>query len=198
MSPLYPSAPPGTTPERARASRPTARRSLVANADNNTVAVVDIEQPGRSEVEGFIPTGWYPTAVLFDRDGQRLFVLSGKGLIGAGQPARPAAGQPGRRRPVHGQHAAGRAVGDRPSRTRRRSRRYTDARRTSCRAYTDATKLTPARRAGGLADPAPVGDPSPIKHVIYIIKENRTYDQVLGDMRAGQRRPDAVASSARR
>ena len=43
------------------------------------------------------------------------------------------------------------------------------------------------------AIPTKVGDPSPIKHVIYIIKENRTYDQVFGDMpAAGQRRPDAV------
>ena len=61
----------------------------VANADNNTIAMIDIEQPGRSEVEGFIPTGWYPTSVLFDHTGRRLFVLSGKGLTGQANPRGP-------------------------------------------------------------------------------------------------------------
>ena len=52
-------------------------------------APVVAAQPGRSEVEGFIPTGWYPTSVLFDHTGRRLFVLSGKGLIGQANPRGP-------------------------------------------------------------------------------------------------------------
>ena len=63
----------------------------VANADNNTVALVDIKTVNDSEVEGFIPTGWYPTGVLFSPDGRRLFVLNGKGFTGQANPRGPQA-----------------------------------------------------------------------------------------------------------
>ena len=53
---------------------------LVANADNNNVAMVDIRKPGASRVAGWIPVGWYPTSVLYSPDGGRVFVLDGKGL----------------------------------------------------------------------------------------------------------------------
>ena len=63
----------------------------MADADNNTVAVVNVEKPGQSQVEGFIPAGWYPTAAMFSRDGSRIFVLSGKGLCVESQSARQSA-----------------------------------------------------------------------------------------------------------
>src|SRR5919201_216576 len=56
---LFPNAPPGSTPNSVSLS-PDDKRLLVANADNNTVAVVDVSKAGASQVEGFIPTGWYP------------------------------------------------------------------------------------------------------------------------------------------
>ncbi len=71
-------APVGSTPNGVSLS-PDGRTLLIANADNNTVTVVDVSKPGWSQVEGFVPAGWYPTAVLFDRDGSRFFVLDGKG-----------------------------------------------------------------------------------------------------------------------
>src|SRR5262249_44630824 len=64
---LSPQAPPGATPNHVSLSRDGARL-LVANADNNTVAVVNVSTPWRSEVEGFVPTGWYPTAAMFSAD----------------------------------------------------------------------------------------------------------------------------------
>src|SRR5262245_50288341 len=79
---LYPKAPPGTTPN-ALALSPDGKTLLVANADNNTVAVVDVAKPAASRVRGFVPTGWYPTAVTLDKDGRRIFVLTGKGLAGS-------------------------------------------------------------------------------------------------------------------
>jgi YVTN family beta-propeller protein len=82
---LFPESPPGSTPNHVSLS-PDETRLLVANADNNTVAVVDVAKPGSSEVEGFIPTGWYPTAAMFSRDGSRVFVLSGKGLTSSPNP----------------------------------------------------------------------------------------------------------------
>src|SRR5207249_4454232 len=82
---MFPSAPPGSTPNHVSLS-PDDKRLLVANADNNTVAVVDVSKPGASEVEGFIPTGHYPTASMFSRDGRQIFMLSGKGLSSAANP----------------------------------------------------------------------------------------------------------------
>ena len=82
---LFPNSPPGSTPNGLGLS-PDGTRLLVANADNNTVAVVDVREPGRSVVEGFIPTGWYPTAAQFSRDGKRIYVLSGKGLTSLANP----------------------------------------------------------------------------------------------------------------
>ena len=91
---LFPNAPPGSTPN-ALALSPDGATLLVANADNNTVAVVDVSMPGESHVRGFIPTGWYPTGVTFDRDGRRIFVLNGKGLSPTANPRGPAPGMRG-------------------------------------------------------------------------------------------------------
>ncbi len=88
---LSPKAPPGSTPN-AVAISGDGRRLLVANADNNTVAAVDVSKRGQSRVEGFVPTGWYPTGAAFDRDDSRIFVLSGKGLASQANPRGP---QPG-------------------------------------------------------------------------------------------------------
>src|SRR5207244_2257933 len=82
---LFPNAPPGSTPNGVSLSS-DEKRLLVANADNNTVAVVDVEKPGNSQVDGFIPTGWYPTGAMFSRDDARIFVLSGKGLTSTPNP----------------------------------------------------------------------------------------------------------------
>src|SRR6476620_6584773 len=91
---LYPNSPAGTTPN-ALALSPDGATLVVANADNNTVAVVDVKKPGASEVKGFIPTGWYPTSVTFTREGDRLLILSGKGLTSGPNPRGPAPGDRG-------------------------------------------------------------------------------------------------------
>src|SRR5262249_58109258 len=90
---LYPKAPNGSTPN-ALGLSPDGRRLLVANADNNTVAMVDVSKPGASRVIGFVPTGWYPTAAQFTRDGKRLLILSGKGLTSQPNPRGPQPGIP--------------------------------------------------------------------------------------------------------
>ena len=82
---LFPNVPPGATPNGLGLS-PDGNRLLVANADTNSVAMVDVSNPDRSTVAGFIPTGWYPTAAQFSRDGSRIYVLSGKGLISQSNP----------------------------------------------------------------------------------------------------------------
>src|SRR5581483_4539724 len=75
---LFPNSPPGSTPNALVLSR-DGRTLYAANADNNTLAVVDISRPGHSVPRGFIPTGWYPTAVALTHDNTRLVVANGKG-----------------------------------------------------------------------------------------------------------------------
>jgi len=183
----FPDAPPGTTPN-ALALSPDGETLAVANADNNTVAIVDVGRAGRSEVEGFIPTGWYPTGLLFDKSGRRLFVLSGKGLTGQANPRGPSAVSPAADGQFAGQLLQGAiSVVDVPDAAALKA--YT-ARVVSLSAYTDARKLAPGGAPLDSPVPAKVGSPSPIKHVFYVIRENRTYDQILGDMDGGNGDPN--------
>src|SRR5205823_9455305 len=83
---LFPAAPGSSTPNSVALS-PDGQRLLVSLADDNAVAVVDVSNSVRSNVEGFIPTGWYPTGAIFSRDGKQMFVLSGQGLGSAANPS---------------------------------------------------------------------------------------------------------------
>jgi DNA-binding beta-propeller fold protein YncE len=184
---LDPAAPPGSTPNGLGLS-PDGRTLLVANADNNAVAVVDVSKPGMSAVRGFIPTGWYPTAAQWSRDGKRIFILSGKGLTSA---ANPRGNQP------TGEGAPGQYIGEllhgslsvvpMPDEKALAEHTRTVYRLTP---YTAAGRLAPAGAPEGSPIPAKVGGPSPIRYVFYVIRENRTYDQILGDMPEGNGDPN--------
>jgi YVTN family beta-propeller protein len=172
-------APVGSTPN-GLALSPDGRTLLVPNADNNTVTVADVSAPGASAVRGWIPVGWYPTGVLFDRDGSRLFVLDGKGLAGGANPRGP---QPGGAR-IDAQYSGAMFQGSLsviPMPTAASLQRMT-ARVRDLTPYSDEHRLTPANVPAASPIPRRVGDASPIKYVFYVIRENRTYDQVLGDL----------------
>ncbi len=184
---LHPKSPTGSTPN-AVALSPNEKTLYVANADNNNIAVVDVSARGESKVKGFIPTGWYPTAVRVSQDGRRVFVANGKGVASAANPLGP---RPGQRRDPQEQYIGKILRGTvsfitlpTVARLAQLTRRvyanspYTDALLTAARAPRVKTAI-----------PVRVGASSPIKHVIYIIKENRTYDQVLGDMKEGNGDP---------
>src|SRR5262249_6107816 len=151
------------------------------------VAVADVSNPGWSAVSGWIPAGWYPTNVLFDRDGMRMFVLDGKGLSGGANPRGP---QPGGAR-IEAQYSGAMfqgAISTVPVPNAAALARMTATVR-ELTPYTDATRLAPAAAPAASPVPRRVGDPSPIKHVFYVIRENRTYDQVLGDLPHGNGDP---------
>ena len=74
---LYPNAPQGSTTN-GLALSPDEKTLYIANADNNCLSVFDVSQPGKSVSKGFIPTGWYPTAVK--AVGDKIFVTNGKGF----------------------------------------------------------------------------------------------------------------------
>jgi len=169
---LYPEQPPTSTPNSVAVS-PDGRTLLVANADTNSVASVDVSNPARAFVDGFIPTGWYPTGAAFTRDGRQIMMLSGKGFAGA---ANPLTG--GMETRLLGM-ASILPVPDRTTLNDFTRKVY------SLTPYTDATRVRPAGVPVGSPVPQTVGGSSPIKHVFYVIRENRTYDQVLGDLTEG-------------
>jgi DNA-binding beta-propeller fold protein YncE len=176
---LFPNAPPTATPN-ALGLSPDGRTLLVANADTNTIAVVDVSNGGRSFVDGFIPTGWYPTGAIFSRDGKQIFILSGKGLASMPSSAAPQGGSSELR--LMGTVSAV-PTPDRPALAEYTRKVY------AVTAYSDATRLAPANTPIGSPIPRTVGASSPIKYVFYIIRENRTYDQILGDVSRGNGDP---------
>jgi DNA-binding beta-propeller fold protein YncE len=173
---LYPQAPATSTPN-ALALSPDGTTLIVANADLNAVAVVDISNPTHASVNGFVPTGWYPTGATFTRDGKQMLVLNGKG-----QAFGPNMFNGGMDTRLIG------SISSIPTPDRVTLNDYT-RRVMALTPYSDAIRLTPANAPIGSAIPAKVGAASPIRHVFYIIRENRTYDQVLGDVPQGNGAP---------
>ena len=179
---MTPRQPAGMTPS-ALAIGPEGKHLYVVCSDANVVAVVDISEE-RSHVLGFIPTGWYPTAVRILPD-RTLVVLNGRG--GGSHPnprgpnpmRRPEASYKGDSGPVEyvGRIQTGTASFIAP---------FTDD---QLAAYTKAAMADSAYREEKLDTPNPF---PPIQHVIYIVKENRSYDQVLGDMQEGNGDPSLV------
>jgi DNA-binding beta-propeller fold protein YncE len=185
---LYPGAPSGNTPSSLSLS-PDGQVLFVANADANNLAVFKVAEPGKAQPLGFIPVGWYPTAVRYNAHDQRVYVANGKGLTSRANPQGPGPDADRRLAPVY-QYIGGLFRGtlsviDGP--TPERMAVY------SKQAYACSPLRADRGAAGdrpeGNPIPGKVGDPSPIKHVIYVIKENRTYDQVFGDLKEGNGDP---------
>jgi YVTN family beta-propeller protein len=178
---------------------PDGRTLYVANGSQNAIAVVDVWGRSDDAVKGLIPTGWYPTAVAVDPAGERLFIASGYGF-GSIAPTVP---------PGEGRSYTDRvgvvSILDVPNRW--------ELARFTRQVHDNNDVLPPVddvRSAWGHGDddrdghgngsdrhgrePIPMhpGERSPIKHVFYIIKENRTYDQVFGDMAQGNGDPSLV------
>jgi YVTN family beta-propeller protein len=164
-----------------------ARRLYVANADNNDIAVIDISNARASEVLGFIPTGWYPTAVAVSPDGKKIFAGTGKG----GMRLRgnfPAAteykiGSPDPKKPydyVGSQLEGTFSIIDAPDRAQLKT--YTAQVKNNFPNPAAQIDQRHAERITKEVFPK-------IKYVLYIIRENRTYDQVLGDLGKGNGDP---------
>jgi DNA-binding beta-propeller fold protein YncE len=184
-SALYPQAPHGSTPN-SLALSPDGKALFIANADNNNLAVIDVSEAGHSRSLGFIPVGWYPTSVRYGAD-DRILVANGKGLMpkanrqGPNPLARP--GSVGTvREYIAGLLRGSLSVIATPS--PEEMARYTKQAFQCSPLKSDQTAVAAPREANNPI-PAKVGDASPIKHCVYIIKENRTYDQVFGDLPRG-------------
>ncbi|SRR5579875_520065 len=180
----------GMTPS-AVALSPDQKTLYVACSDANVVAVADISEP-RSRVTGFIPVGWYPTAVRTLDDG-RLLVLNGRGsrsypnpkYHGPAAPATPYQGDPRGPYYVGAMQTGTLSVIDAPSADALDA--YTKTAQ-SLSPYSD-DDLDAGSLPGNSVIVSKPGKPSPIEHVIYIVKENRTYDQVFGAIGKGNSDP---------
>jgi YVTN family beta-propeller protein len=180
---LTPRQPLGMTPSGLGFSA-DGKKLFVACADANAAAVVEITE-ARSRVLGFVPTGWYPTAAFGLPDG-RMGVLNGRGLRSYANPGGP---NPSKRpEPLHeGVPSTVQYVGHIQTGTVQFTS-VSDA--GQLEAWSKEVLANTPYRDEKLDDAGtPAGNPvragGPIKHVIYIVKENRTYDQVLGDMKQG-------------
>jgi DNA-binding beta-propeller fold protein YncE len=175
---MTPRQPLGMTPS-ALALSPDGKRLYTVCSDANAVAVTDVSQD-RSRVLGFVPTGWYPTAARVLASGT-LVVLNGRGLRSYPNPNGP---NPLRRpEPVHAGTPAVEYVG----RIQTGSASWIEPfNETQLALYSGITLSNSPYRDEKLDAP----DPLPaIEHVIYIVKENRTYDQVFGDLKPGNGDP---------
>jgi len=159
-----------------------AGRLYVCNGTQNAVAVFDFS-PGRSRWLGMIPVGWFPGAIVYDPARKELEVANIKG-IGSGR--RLGAGD----KVKFNSHQYLGSLSFVPLPSTRELAGQTASVRRNMRYPLLAEARRPAR-AGQPAVPVPAraGEPSVFKHVVYLIKENRTYDQVLGDVTPGNGDP---------
>lgn len=193
----YENAPSGSTPN-ALAVSPDGKTLYVLNAGENAVVVVELEDTRkrhgrrghkaengdgkRYEVKGRIPTGWYPTAITLSPAGDKLYVANSKD-VGLGQNAYP-------QTYIGDQMIGSLSVIDVPNEgtlkhyTRQVSENNREARGHAVIASGDIRGAGNARGS--------ILRQLPIRHVVYILKENRTYDQMFGDFSEGNGDPSLV------
>jgi hypothetical protein len=158
----------------------------VANADNNNVAVVDIAKAKHSEVVGFIPTGWYPSALALSKNSHKLFVGTSKGNAAYADvkgPESPLAVRKGGDESIKTLQKGSVEIID-VTNLKQQLAGYTRQVMNNS-PYRDSQLVEAALPKEPSVIPHVVGEGSAIQHVIYIIKENRTYDQVFGDLPQG-------------
>jgi YVTN family beta-propeller protein len=175
----------GSSPS-ALAMSSDGKTLYVSNGANNAVAVLAFA-PGKSRMLGCIPTGWYPAGLVLDEQRRALYVANVKGVGSRNvdwKGSRKIAGKP-----VHGynSHDYLGTLSLIPLPTAEQLAEQTKTVLANNRLTESISALAPPRQD---APPRPVperhGEPSVFKHVLYIIKENRTYDQVFGDIERGE------------
>ena len=177
--------PKGANPN-ALALSPDERTLYVSNGGTNDIAVVEVDSSGTGHVIGLIPTGWYPNSVTVSADGKRLYVVNGKSIPGPNTgncrgDVRAPGIQDCSKTPNQYVYSLEKAsllslpvppAAELDALTRRAAanNHFEVLRRSN-----EDTLIAELRKR--------------IRHVIYVIKENRTYDQVLGDLEVGDGDP---------
>ena len=153
------------------------KRLYVANGSQNAVAIFafDRNDPQETKLVGLIPVGWYPGAVLTNPEREELIVANIKGL-----PKQPQRDSENGAEGFNSHHYSG-SLSFLPAVDEGQLPELSEQVARNLRApQIAAAKLPPRPDQPARAIPERIGEPSLIKHVVYIIKENRTYDQVFG------------------
>jgi len=171
----------GASPN-ALAFNPSGDTLYVANGTQNAIAVFRFRS-GESRLVGLIPVGWFPGAVAYDATRRQLVVANIKG-VGSTRGLKESQADEYNSRQYHGTLSLVPIprAGELAALTRRVLGNYR---------YPLLKEARQLARSNQPARPVPqrVGEPSVFEHVVYIIKENRTYDQVLGDIPEGNGDP---------
>ncbi len=196
----------GSTPNSVALSA-DEKRLYIANADNNYLAVFDISQIEHARSLGFIPVGWYPTVVRTLHHKNVLLVVDGKGLASMPNPLGPKPGVKNSKQVNQGKDEyIGRlfkgALSYIPVPDEKTLGRWTKW----VYQNTPFTREKPNRRYRQTVVPSEHNGrrSTKIRYVFYVIRENRTYDQVLGDMKEGNGDstlclfPDSITPNAHR
>ncbi|MCC6794951.1 MAG: bifunctional YncE family protein/alkaline phosphatase family protein [Candidatus Hydrogenedentes bacterium] len=187
---MYPNAPEGSTPNSLTLDS-EGETLYVANADNYNICVVEVEEAGESDVLGFVPTGWYPSAVAISPDNSKLYIGNAKGNGSYSNIRGPHSPLP------EGEEGKGTIktlmkgsinIVDIPA-NKGKLRQLTQQAYANCPYNDEMLAMAKPNTGAPSVVPGRVGEGSKIKHVIYVIKENRTYDQVFGDMGKGNGDP---------
>jgi YVTN family beta-propeller protein len=185
---------PGASPN-SLAFSPDGRTLYVTNGGANSVAVLSVSAEGRLRVVGLIPTGWYPSSVSVAADGKTLYVINSKSNTGPNLlHCRSIAPSTDNRAPV------GCPPGNQNSSDNQYTLQLAKAGLLTLPvpkpSQLDALTEQVAKNNGfnlslSIRDRTLLGElRENTKHVIYIVKENRTYDQILGDLPAGNGDPN--------
>jgi len=154
---------------------PDGKYLYVANGIENAVCVIRTGTPAK--VLGYIPTGWYPGSVIINKSGETLYVANVKGVGSRNQRTD---------RGGYNSHDHLGTVSLIPLPGKRELQRMTEMVHLN-NSWAEALKRSYSSAGSREKVPVPVlpGQASVFKHVVYIIKENRTYDQVFGDLARG-------------
>jgi YVTN family beta-propeller protein len=195
-----PGDPFGAQPD-ALAFDKSGKKLFVCNGTQNAVAVIQFKsadrflglfpvssfKPGETKLLGLIPVGWFPGAIAFDAKQKKICVANIKGISEEKVKPRKGLGNaPGFNTT---QYAGSLSLVRVPSEIE--LEKFTAIALANLRYPLLAEAMLPPRE-NQIAVPVPerAGEPGVFQHVIYIIKENRTYDQVLGDVTNGNGEAD--------
>jgi YVTN family beta-propeller protein len=161
----------------------SGKRLFVCNGTQNAVAIFQFK-PGNSRLLGLAPVGWFPGAIVWDARRRSIDVANIKGL-GRGRPNKTS----GKLEFNTHQHYGSVTLLAEPT---KKELAADTARTLFNMRYPLLRQAALPPRAGEPPAPVPdrVGEPSVFQHVLYLIKENRTYDQILGDVSKGNGDPN--------
>ena len=156
---------------------PAGDSLYVSLAGINAAAVVDLND---KKIRGYIPAGWYPTAVFCNPGFNQIIILSGKGLGTGPNPDGPKPGinAPNRSQYIYSMIAGIASILPVPD----AGQLAAMTTQVQNNALDDASQSVAAKTGDQNPIPRYLGRPSPIKHIFFIVRENRTYDQILGDL----------------